>query len=456
LPHANPSIIFCTTCKGRAQHLEQTLPRNLVDNARYANCKFLLLDYGSRDHLATYLKTAQRGAMESGRLIVYHHPTVNAFRMSHAKNMAHRLAILEGADILVNLDADNSTGQNFACYVAEQLTNLEGTFLWANAKSVVGRARQGLAGRIAISRNAFLKVGGYDERYIVWAPEDEDLKARMRRLGYEGIPIDGQYLYVIHHKDGLRFKEYPHAKPTPEAEAEAMKTVREATTVIANDGNFGCGTVYRNYGATPLRLAPLPTRIFGIGMHKTATTSLHTAFKMLGLDSAHWTGPWWAKRIWEEMVFGRSLTLEKHYALCDLPFTLLYKQLDRAYPGSKFVLTLRNEENWIESVRRHWAVNSQRFEWDADCFTHRVHNLLYGRKTFDAEMMLARFRQHNAEVAEYFKNRPDDLLVFDMDAGAGWPELCGFFNWAIPQAPYPREFSTRMVEAAGAGAGGGV
>ena len=50
-----PLIVFCTTCKGRAQHIEQTLPKNLADNARYLNCKFVVLDYNSPDHLQEYL-----------------------------------------------------------------------------------------------------------------------------------------------------------------------------------------------------------------------------------------------------------------------------------------------------------------------------------------------------------------------------------------------------------------
>ena len=149
------------------------------------------------------------------------------------------------------------------------------------------------------------------------------------------------------------------------------------------------------------------------------------------------------------MSYGRSPTLESHYAFSDLPFTMLYKQLDQGYPGSKFILTLRDEANWIESVRKHWEFNSQRFEWDKDCFTHRCHVLLYGRKKFDAEIMLARFRQHNAEVVEYFKDRPGDLLVMDLDNGAGWPELCGFVLRPIPDMPYPREFADVNAAIAG-------
>lgn len=448
-----PSIIFCTTCKGRAQHVERTLPKNLADNADYERLKVVLLDYASPDNLLPYLRSNHAADIASGRLVVYSFSEPGPFRMAHAKNMAHRLAIIEGADILVNLDADNFTQPGFASWIAQQFA--EGCeFLWSNAKSVCGRARQGLAGRIAVSRNLFLKTGGYDERYLEWAPEDEDFKMRIRRLGHEGRPVPEEFLYVIPHGDGLRFREYPHAKPTPEREAAALKAIRTADTTIVNYGAIGCGTVYKNFGAEPaLHIGPLPTRVFGIGMHKTGTTSLDAALQHLGFDSAHWRGPWWAKRIWEEMAAtGRSLTLEQHYALSDLPFTMLYAQLDKTYPGSKFILTLRDEERWIRSMRNHWSpVNPWRNTWDDDCFTHRAHLLLYGRKAFDAEIMLARYRRHNAEVLDYFRNRPGDLLTMDMDAGAGWAELCAFLWCRVPNAPYPRAFVTALDEAQGLG-----
>jgi hypothetical protein len=32
----------------------------------------------------------------------------------------------------------------------------------------------------------------------------------------------------------------------------------------------------------------------------------------------------------------------------------VFKQLDKAYPGSKFILTMRPEAAWLRSVERHW------------------------------------------------------------------------------------------------------
>jgi len=52
-------------------------------------------------------------------------------------------------------------------------------------------------------------------------------------------------------------------------------------------------------------------------------------------------------------------------------------------------------------------------------------------------------RRHNAEVIEYFRHRPQDLLVMDMSQGAGWYPLCGFLRTSIPATPYPHEFATQ-------------
>ena len=213
-------------------------------------------------------------------------------------------------------------------------------------------------------------------------------------------------------------------------------------TTIANFGNVGCGTVYRNFSEESIELKPIPTRIFGIGMHKSATTSLHLAMKLLNFNSAHWTSAHWAKAIWTEMqVWHRSSTLEKHYHLCDLPIPILFRELDAAYPNSKFILTLLDEDKWVRAAEIHWSdSNPFRSAWDSDPFSHKIHQIIYGQRHFDKKVFLARYRRHNAEVLDYFKDRPHDLLVMKMnegDSGSHWAALCGFVGRPIPDVPYP-------------------
>ncbi len=433
-------VVFCTTCKGRLAHLQQTLPVNLASNPE---AKFVVLNYNSQDNLLDYLQEIYTDDISSGRLTVYSYYDHPTFRMAHAKNLAHRCGMLEGGDILVNLDADNYAGQGFDRYVRQKFEE-DDIFLWSRmVKDGPERLPRGISGRIVVSKEAFLNVGGYDEQFETWSPDDKDFNVRLRNIGQQAHEVDRQYLSGVLHNDKMRFREYPHAKA--DADTEAFEEVRYHGKTVVNYGNFGCGTVYRNFTGEPIFLESIPTRVFGIGMHKTGTTSLHSAFQLLGLKSAHWKSAHWAKAIWREMTtIGVSRTLEEYYALCDLPLTILYRELDQAYPGSKFILTTRDEGKWLASVENHWNPERNQFRaaWDSDPFTHRVHRELYGRKSFDKEVFLARFRRHNAEVVEHFKDRPGDLLVMNVDRKPGWNALCNFLGKRMPSVEYPRAYQT--------------
>jgi hypothetical protein len=412
--------------------LKVTLPRNLADNQQ---ALFVVLNYGSQDELVSYLQTEHEEELNSGRLVCYSHFDSARFRMAHAKNMAHRLGVLEGADLLVNIDADNLTGIGVDDFIGEQFEKQgDKIFLWA--RMVPGEMVRGISGRIAISKSSFWKSGGYDEtKFDTWGSDDKDLNLRLRQLGYEGVEIDPVYLTGVPHNDKIRFKEYPYIAQTTVDESLVVDR-STVTQGVANSGVFGCGTVFRNFDFDELiHLKPVPTRIFGIGMHKTGTTSLHTALSLLGYESWHWSSAHVAKAIWREMnEIGRSLTLEKYYALCDLPIPLLYKKLDAAYPGSKFILTMRHERKWLEATMRHFstAFNKWRSGWNEDPFTNRIHEVLYGRTSFDPDIFLERYRRHNAEVREYFKYRPRDLLMMNIDQEDGWERLCRFLSCRVP------------------------
>lgn len=460
----NPRIVFCTTCKGRTEHLSRTLPQNIRDNADYPNCTFVVLDYCDPGPIREYLWANHRADMDSGRLAVYHFGlkpfeikvpggarawTDIPFHMSHAKNMAHRCGIMEGADILVTLDADNFTGPGFARFIAEKFREPEivlcpDFWLIRNLPHGPARPARGFYGRLAIRSQDFIKLGGYDEIFSVWGSEDADILARLLRLGYTKRHIDNCYLNTIPHNAEVRFKEYPEARQYENP--EYIKKLDQRTETVVNYGKIGVGTVFKNFGSEAIEIGPVPTRIFGIGLQRTATTSLHRAFQILGFDSLHW-GTGEAPRIWQEMhASGRSATLERWYAMSDLPIPLLYRKLDAAYPGSKFILTIRDEGKWLRSVERLWdsRFNPTRHLWDIWPISHVLHKALYGRETFDAQVFLERYRQHNAAVLEYFRGRPDDLLVMGED-NMGWPLLCQFLGVPVPLVSYPVESHMKKV-----------
>jgi Sulfotransferase domain len=432
------NVVFCTTCKNRTPHLRETLPRNLADNP---NARFVVLDYNSQDDLLTFLR-AFEGEIAERRLTVYSFMGWHKFRMAHAKNLAHRLGILEEGEILVNLDADNFAGPDFVSYAQEQFSEPQ-IFLWT--RMIKGAMTRGLGGRIVVPTKAFWKTGGYDEKYVEWSPDDKDFHLRLKIIGYKPVEIERKFLLGVTHNDRVRFKEYPHLET--EAGDEFKIDEISITKSVVNEGRIGCGVVYRNFDRDDLvEVKPVATRIFGVGYPKTGTVSLHAAFQLLGYESWHWSSAHVAKRIWQEMhgAGARSASLEGYEALCDLPIPLLYEKLDKAYPGSKFILTLRNEQNWLESIRRHFldAYNPWKAQWDSDPFSNRVHFLTYGRTDFDPKVFLDRYRAHNAAVQEYFRWRPESLLILHLDRGDGWGRLCPFLGRPVPRVPFPRKNKT--------------
>ena len=262
--------------------------------------------------------------------------------------------------------------------------------------------------------------------------------ARLNRLGFRKAAINSEFLNAIGHSAEVRFKEYPDAQKyeTHEIYSEA----EHANDTVVNEGDIGCGHVHRMFEEQSIYLDKIPTRIFGIGFQRTGTTSLQTAFENLGFDSGHWISAQWSQTIWREMnKWGRSRTLEQYHALCDNPIPILYEKLDKAYPGSKFVLTIRKEDEWIESVRKFWTHegNPHRWTWDGDGFSHKMHSIIYGTPHFDEEIFRQRYRRHNMEVINYFRGR-NDLLVVDVSADC-ISGLGHFLGRPVGRGKYPHK-----------------
>lgn len=116
-------------------------------------------------------------------------------------------------------------------------------------------------------------------------------------------------------------------------------------------------------------------------------------------------------------------------AFQDNPWPILYKELDEKFPGSKFILTLRNPESWIKSQVNHFGKKETPM---------RVWIYGVGCPEGNEDIYINRFKRHYEEVMEYFKDRPDDLLVLDLPKGEGWDKLCAFLGTDVPTNPFPQ------------------
>jgi hypothetical protein len=183
-------------------------------------------------------------------------------------------------------------------------------------------------------------------------------------------------------------------------------------------------------------------KVIGIGLEKTGTTTLKHALKFLGYNFCHQKDAFFQEKyntLADYAVAGllKKGSLEDFYhlasnadAFSDTPWPWLYKELDKKFPGSKFILTVRDEEKWIKSMVKyfgniHSAVR-EHFYGHGEPFTHESQY----RETY---------RKHLQEVQAYFKDRPNDLLVVNWEEDDGWTVLCTFLNKTIPDIPFPHE-----------------
>lgn len=200
-------------------------------------------------------------------------------------------------------------------------------------------------------------------------------------------------------------------------------------------------------------------KVFGLGLSRTGTRSLTHALQMLGWDCSHYPID---EDTYTELANGQyDLTLLKyHDGLTDITCAPYYQQFDKQYPGSKFVLTVRDKESWLNSCRNHWF-NRPAFG-EAEDPDQEVHFLMrqllraavYGCYTYVPERFSWVYDKHVAEVKDYFKDRPEDLLIIDVCSGEGFAQLAPFLGAAIPAEPFPHKGAllTRRVEEARAGA----
>jgi hypothetical protein len=176
------------------------------------------------------------------------------------------------------------------------------------------------------------------------------------------------------------------------------------------------------------------TRVFCIGLSKTGTTSLTAALKMLGYHAKHF--PIRMIRYSDgRLSFDRSIAA-RYDALSDLPIARFYRELDEAFPGSRFILTTRQIDDWLDSCRRHvWPGQLIK----ADTWFNRLHRDMYGAIDYDRQRFREAYIRHVDNVNTYFEGREDDLLEFNVASGDSWKKLCTFLDKPVPDEPFPKK-----------------
>ena len=149
---------------------------------------------------------------------------------------------------------------------------------------------------------------------------------------------------------------------------------------------------------------------------------------------------------WSVRDFKNIVKLSKTAdAFQDVPFSndFTYTVLDHDFPGSKFILTVRNsKDEWYESITRFHtkivgkdrlptADDLKKFGYRYKGFLWDAQKVKYGideTTVYDYEIYTDQYEMHNHRVKEYFKYRPQDLLVLNLSEEDAMEKLYTFLG----------------------------
>lgn len=168
-------------------------------------------------------------------------------------------------------------------------------------------------------------------------------------------------------------------------------------------------------------------KVFGIGFHRTGTTTLQTALETLGYAVVGMRSKEW--EAYTAYDFGSiHETVEEFDGFRDMPWPLFYETLAEIYPNAKFILTLRDEDAWAKSCSGNYKSTP-----------HPMFSHIYGFEVFSGNEAKATevYRRHIDSVREYFRDCPNRYHEQDLTTQPDWVPLCNFLNEPVPDRPFP-------------------
>ncbi|KAI4185561.1 MAG: hypothetical protein L6R41_004041 [Letrouitia leprolyta] len=234
----------------------------------------------------------------------------------------------------------------------------------------------------------------------------------------------------------------------------------------------------------PTPASPCKVEVLALGLSRTSTYSLFIALGILGYKPYHASElkdtPAGTHALWIEALEAKfhshpngphknnstkiasppqpyakpefDKLLAEYSAITDIPCIMFTEELLAAYPSAKVLLTLRDEDSWVRSVRGLFNT-LLRWNWSL-VWSHEplfpqekafhirgyiriieiAWNIWTGGDWDDEEALRRTFREHYAKVRALV---PRERLL-EFDAREGWGPLCGFLRKEVPEGEYPR------------------
>ena len=159
-------ISICSQIKNRLYQFSRTFLKNIETLERYQDIEWIIVDCGSTDGLSECIGEY----LEKYSFIKYYQALDFKYSIPVAKNFASRLST---GDYVFNLDCDN--------YLDNIIDEIDSTDQGVHCHEYL----KGTHGRIGMSKEIFLKIGGYDENFYPAGVHDNDIMLRANYLNYK-------------------------------------------------------------------------------------------------------------------------------------------------------------------------------------------------------------------------------------------------------------------------------
>jgi len=188
--------------------------------------------------------------------------------------------------------------------------------------------------------------------------------------------------------------------------------------------------------------------VIGAGFGRTGTLSLKRALEILGFDPCyHFRSLLVSRHARQWLAIADSdrpdwsTVFSDYRATTDWPAAAYWRELAAAYPEAKLILTVRDEDDWYDSVRDTiWRLRDVMpgrwpgFRSIAAVADRVIWNGEFDGRADERDFAIARYRNHNEDVQRALP--ADRLLVFDVRDG--WEPLCQFLDVSVPDGvPFP-------------------
>lgn len=216
----------------------------------------------------------------------------------------------------------------------------------------------------------------------------------------------------------------------------------------------------RRLAEVPDEATALP-RVFVIGFNKCGTTSLHALFKRAGHRCAHFkykkadgSNVKLAEAIFANREAGQPLLtgLERARVFSDMELNgaerrleayTLFREFDEQYPGSRFILNLRDKDKWLRSRMNQgnggYAAKQMQTK-GAD--SREALTAIWSRE----------WDEHLAAVRAYFADKPGRLVEFNIETDEPRKLVEAFPGYGLDEGHWGKRNANPRISA-GADAG---